>query len=268
MFSLATVQSIFGSGSSLETQIFAPRSRANPVINPDLAIKNADKNQERDIARAAKEPTAARDIANFKAAVAKAGSAEALAKDPKVLRVLLTASGLSDQTDALGLARRVLLSDLSDENSVANQMEAVDSRWTQFANDYKLKTTGFAFLKTAAGQEFVAQGYAKERWLASLEESTPGLPLALSFRDIAKGATDATDALAVLGNSVLREVVTVAYNIPREIALQSEQTQIRIVNKAFNVKNLQDPSFVDALARRYLTVLNGQLSAGSTGITV
>lgn len=264
MTSLAIVQAIFGAGSSLETQLFAPRTQTATQTNPTAAIKNADKNKEKGIASAAKEPVAAREIARFKTAVAKASTAEELVKNPTALRVLLTASGLSDQTEALGLARRVLLSDLTDKRSVANQMAAVDSRWKKFATDYNLAGSGFAFLKSAAGQEAVAKGYAKERWLASLEESTPGLPLALSFRET---ASQAKDALAILGNPVLREVVTVAYNIPREIALQSLQTQIRIVDKAFDVKKLQDPSFVDGVARRYIAVLNGQISSGSGGIT-
>ena len=91
------------------------------------ALQRAERNKQRDLARAVTQPEMKRDIAAFRAAVARAGSAEALLRDPAAMKVLLTANGLGDHIGHGALARRALLSDVSDSGSLANRLP--DARW-------------------------------------------------------------------------------------------------------------------------------------------
>ncbi len=64
--------------------------------DPLTALRLAQKNRTREVAATAKEPETLRDIAAFRKAVGKAGTAADALADPAVMKVLLSANGLSD----------------------------------------------------------------------------------------------------------------------------------------------------------------------------
>jgi hypothetical protein len=264
MFSVGQLQGLFGAGGSVEASLFGARTQAAPSGDPVAALRNAQKNEARDVARVAKQPIPARDVARFKAAVGEADTVDELLKDRDALKVMLTAFGLEDQINSPGLVRRALKSDLTDPKSVANQLANSDARWRTAAAAFQLHARGLTEIKKAVIQDLTAERYVKEVWYKSLDASTPGLSTVLAFRDRAKTGTD---ALKVLGDPLLRNVITTAYNIPREIARQSLDSQKKAINTALDVSKLQDQGFVDNIARRYLMVVNGQSSFGSGGIT-
>jgi hypothetical protein len=76
------------------------------------------------------------------------------------------------------------------------------------------------------------------------------------FKDIAANLEDATD---VLGSPLGREVITVAFNIPKQIAVQSMVAQEKAINQRLNPARLADPQYADMIAQRYLIMLNGGL---------
>lgn len=226
--------------------------------NPVTALQSAEKSQARDVARTASEPAVKRDIAAFRAAVGKAKDATALLSDPNALKVLLAANGLADQAQYGALAKRALLSNPSDPKGLLAKL--TDPRWKTVASTYNFATQGLAVLRNPKVLDTLANAYAEVTWRKSLDATTPGLSNALTFRAQAAGTTS---VLQILGDPVLREVVTTALAIPKEIAFQSLAAQERAIATRLDVKQLQDTRFVENFARRYLLAAAAATSTGT-----
>jgi len=95
----------------------------------------------------------------------------------------------------------------------------------------------------------LADAYAEVKWRKALDATTPGLSNALTFRARAK---DVTSALQILGDPVLREVVTKALGIPKQIAFQPLGAQEIAITSRRRIERLSDTKFVEAFAQRYL----------------
>ncbi len=104
--------------------------------------------------------------------------------------------------------------------------------------------------------EDVRTNYIAEKRLDMLDQQLPGLGSAVLFKQIAANLKDATD---ILGSPLGREVITTAFNIPKQIALQSLFAQEKVINQRVDASKLQNENYVDIIAQRYLLVLNGGL---------
>ena len=217
------------------------------LTDPVAALNLAERTKTKQVAAEAKQPEVALAISRFKKAVGAAKDVTALLKDPAVLEVLLTANGLGGQKVYPALARRALLSDASDPKSLANRLS--NKAWKQTAATYDFAKKGLAVLKTPAVLATLTQGYAEVKWRQSLDAATPGLSNALTFID---RAATAKSVDAVLGDGTLRTVVTTALGIPAQIAFQTIEAQERAIGSRLDVKRLQDPKFVQTMARQYL----------------
>ncbi len=224
--------------------------------DPLTALKLAETNQTADIASTEKQPAVARDIAAFQKAIAAAPDTATLLKNPDFLKVLLTANGLGDQLAYPALAQKVLLSDPSDSNSLVSRL--ANTTWTATNKTYQFSTKGLAVIQDPAVQAKLADAYAEVQWRQSLDASTPGLSNALTFRAQAATITSPYD---ILGNAILRDVVTTALGLPEEIAVQPVETQAAAITSRMALSQLKDPRFVDTLTQRYL--LDKQASAAA-----
>jgi hypothetical protein len=206
--------------------------------NPLVALQMAQKNRDREVATAARQPETQRDIAAFRNGIAKAKSIGEALDNPAVMKVLLTANGLAD---------RVLLSDPEEQGSLVNRMAS--ARWTAVVKAFDFANAGLDALKDPALQTRLADGYVEVNWRKGLEKATPGLADALDFRE---RASKFKNAVEILGDPVLRRVVTTALGIPQQIAFQELPAQERAITNRLDISRLQDPKFVDALSQRYL----------------
>lgn len=249
---------------SFDFNLLQPRfgGGAGSGLNPVTALRLAEANQTKSIAATARKPEIAREVEAFRAAVARAPDIETLLKDPRALKVLLTANGLGDQAQYTALAQKALTSDPDDPASLANRLG--DRRWIAAAETYQFSSKGLDILRKPEVLDRIADGYAEIAWRRSLDETTPGLSDALTFREQAKDVTSATE---ILGNSVLRRVVTTALGLPPQIAFQSLDTQERAITSRLDVSRLQDKSFVDKFTHRYLlaAAAANQLASGGAG---
>ncbi|RVT95662.1 DUF1217 domain-containing protein [Rhodovarius crocodyli] len=218
----------------------------NPILAYRLNIK--DGAEAKALARVAKEPDVQRSMDQFTKAVAQAKDIKSALKDPRILGVLMTAMGLGDATNQSGLATRALLSDLSDTKSLANNLS--DSRWKNAAKSLDLFSKGLDALKDPKLQATLKEGLQRAKWYEKLDGDVAGLSDALAFKD---KASTATDVYTVLGDPILRRVVTGALGLPTTIAIQSVETQARAVSSRLNLEKLQSPKEVQKLIERYLT---------------
>ena len=242
----ATILSTLNGGAAA-TPALVSRSVAVSTGNPLTDLKRAQRNQTAEVARTAKDPMVARDIAAFKAGVAKAGGIDAALGNPAVLKVLLTANNLGAQVHYTGLAKKVLLSDPADANGLARKIG--NAAWLNAAKTYDFKQNGLTKLRDPAVVATLTDAYAQVAWRQSLDKATPGLANALAFLQQAHSAKTAYD---ILGDPINRAVVTTALGIPRQIAFQPLTAQENAITARLDVKQLQDPKFVANLTSRYL----------------
>lgn len=226
--------------------------------NPITALNNAEQNQTQDIKATAAEPAVARAIASFTAAVKAATSPQQLLSNPTVMQVLLTANGLADQIPYTALAQKTLLSNVNDSNSLANQL--TDTRWKPMVQTYDFANKGLSVIQNPSVISTIANGYAEVTWRTSLDQTTPGLSNALDFL---ANASTATNVDQILGDPVLRSVVTTTLGIPLQIAFQPLEAQQKAITSQLDISKLQDPKFVQQFAQRYLIAM-AQQSAGSS----
>jgi hypothetical protein len=216
--------------------------------------------EARALDRIAREPMQARTLDQFRRAVERAPDVASALRDPRVLGVIATALGIPDAAGQPGLAMRALLSDPTDEASLVNRLP--DRRWKAAAETLRLDQRGLDALRDPELQNRLAEGLRRARLRENLEGSQPGLGDAMLFRE---SAGNAQGAFGVLGNPVLRRVVTTALGLPREIALQSVEAQARALEARLDVSKLKDPREVQRLAERYLIARAGEASGGVAG---
>lgn len=254
------VAAFFGQPSGLTGALFQ-RGPTAATTEPSIALRRAEQNQADQMARQARQPQTARELERFQQGVARAQSVDDLLRNRDVLRVMLTARGLESQINAAGLVRRVLTSDLSDPNSAANQMGRAQPAWLALAREMDFRRDGLANIKNSTAVARLQADYVEARWVDSLEQQAPGLSFAFEFKQRARTIDS---EIRVLGDPVVREVVTTTLGIPREIARLSLEAQERAIRNRLDVKDFQDPQFVDNFARRYLLAVN----TGSGNINV
>jgi hypothetical protein len=244
---------IEGGGSSTGTGVSS--------TDPLTALTMAEQNQTADVAKEAKTPTVARAIAAFTQGIANAKTIQQALQNPYVLQVLLTANNLGDQTGYPALARKALMSNPNDANSLANQLSSTNSNWLSAAKTYNFYKNGLAELQNPKIQATLTNAYAEISWMNSLDKTTPGLSMALQFRQMASSLTSVDQ---ILGNNVSWQVVLNALGIPQQIAFQDTTAQEQAVSSRMNVKDLQDPTFVTRLTDQYLLAMQQQNQSSST----
>lgn len=228
-------------------------------FDPVAALQLAQANQTKDVALEAQQPQVARDIATFTKAVQTATSPAQLLDNPTVLNVLLTANGLGSNAGFTALAQKALLSNQNDTNGLANQLASSNPQWLSTTKTYDFANKGLSIIQNPSVISTVTNGYAEVLWRQSLDQQTPGLSSAL---DLIQNASKFTSAVQILGDPILRDVVTTALGIPQQIAFQDLGAQEKAITDQLDVSKLQDPKFVQNLADLYLT--NKQSAASQT----
>jgi hypothetical protein len=250
---LSQVQALFGVASSGT----ASGSAAEAI--PALRRVTAEGAEAKGIEREKKDPVTLSALAQFRTALDKAETIEEALQDPRILKVLAPAVGLAGEEANAGMVRRALLSDPEDDKGLAAQL---GSAWQNAAATLGVFETGLEGLRDAALVETLSSAYLKYQYRTGLDEQQAGLSDALYFLEAASGATDVYD---VLGNSVLRRVVTGALGLPDSMAVQSVETQGRAVTSRLRLDSLQDDTAVRKLAERYLIAAANAAAESSAG---
>lgn len=232
----------------------ATSSPAQALVNYNLAVANS----ATDIAQEEDTPAVQRDIAAFTSAVTSATSVEQLLSNPTVLKVLLTANGLSDEDSYTALAQKTLMSNLKDPDSLVNQLDNTD--WTNLVSSYDFYDNGLSTIQNGATITSITNAYAETLWRNSLDTTTPGLSNALAFRDEASSITSVDQ---ILGDSAMRDVVTTVLGLPEQIAEQPLSQQEDDISSRVDLSNFQNSGYVDTMVQQYL-ILKATSASSST----
>ena len=253
---LSLLQSLnTSSGSDLTSILYGGGTQ--PSGNPVASLIQAEQNQTKDITQQENDPETKRDIAHFLSVVKTAPDLKTLLSDPIAAKVFLTANGLGDQAQYPALAIKALSSDPSKTDNLASTLS--DPAWLTTAKTYDFATKGLSVLKQQTSLDAITNGYAQVQWESSLDQTTPGISAALDFRSRASTFKTADQ---ILGDANVRAVVTGALGIPEQIAFQPLEAQEKAITSRLDITKLQDPKFVEQLARSYL--VQNQSSSSST----
>lgn len=200
-------------------------------------------------------------MGRFEDALERARDVRAALRDPRVLGVIGTALGIPEAATQPGLAVRALTSDPADRRSVVNTLP--DRRWKAAAETLRLHARGLDGLKDPKVQEQLAEGLRRAEWRRQLEQRAPGLGDAMLFRE--RAATGVSNTFELLGNPVLRRVVTTALGLPPQLALQSVEAQARAVEARLDVGRLRNPAEAQRLVERYLIARAGEAQPDGAG---
>lgn len=364
---LSSISMLFGSTASsggVDFSFLTKGASASSTAAADVgtiksALVNADKNEAKQLAQAAKDPQVVKDLARYEKVLKSAKSIDDVLNDPIARKVLMTANGLKADVDNIGLLKKALTSDPNDSKSVANKMASINGGWIDFAKKYDLAEYGLdalypqqdgmkgrwrvtieregepieAMLQITQvhgayqaeidgvavpisvsgdqvtldtiwrdgedalhttrlvgvlgkdglsgaqyddGQKLdtgwsaeayfkdslrdVKTNYIAEKRLDMLDAQLPGLGSAILFKQVASTFKTPID---ILGSPLGREVVTTAFNIPKQIAVQSIEAQVKAISTRMDPAKLANAKFADTVAERYLIMLNG----GTGGVT-
>ncbi len=214
------------------------------------------------MARLSRDPALSRQLDAFARAVERAPDLKTALRDPRVLGVLLPAMGLPDAVGQPGLALRALTSDPKDPEGLLARLP--DRRWRAAAETLDLAGRGIEGLRDPALGATLADGLRRLAWQRELDARHPGTGDAVAFQGRAARARSTLD---VLGDPVLRRVVTGALGLPPQLALQSVEAQARAVSARLDVARLQDSREAARIAERYVLAAAGSASgAGGVGL--
>ncbi|GJL95957.1 MAG: flagellar protein [Hyphococcus sp.] len=209
-----------------------------------------------------KSPTLAQNIEYFRENISKATTAEDLVSDRRLLTVALGAFGLGDEIGKKAFVQRILEGGTEDGRSLANRVS--DPRYKKFAEafDYGNITNGSNILLQDFREDIVAR-YKSLEFERAVGEVDDDMRLGMNFRreipEIADPETAETTAwFQIMGQRPLREVLSVALNIPRDVGSLDIDRQAEIfADKAqqllgdSNPAIFDDPEMVDEVLRRF-----------------
>jgi hypothetical protein len=206
-----------------------------------------------------KQASVQQKIAYAKDVVAKAKTVDDLLNNRKFMEFALSAFGLESEIDKKGLLKKVLLSDLTNIDSLANRMN--DTRYQDIASRLQLKSLGVEGPRAPGVMDGLVARYIKNEFEKSQGNASPGLREALYFKE---NASKINSPWAILGDKVLREVVTTTLGIPKELAIQGVEAQATYLSKKVDIEKFKDKRFVETFIQRYLTTRD-QETATSNG---
>ncbi|PWK59792.1 DUF1217 domain-containing protein [Roseicyclus mahoneyensis] len=230
---------------------------------------------ENQVARFAGDPAGTRDVAYFREKIGQVTDAAGLVSDFRLLRVALGAFGLQDDLPNRAFIQKVLSDPVTADTALVNRL--ADKRYRAFAEAFgfggplppRNRLPGFAdnILARSTRQDF-------ERAVGS---QSPDMRLALAAqREVpelaARGLTDTTSWLSVLGNPPLRKVFETAFGLPASIGTLDLDLQLkafrdgaRRLSGSSDFTQFTDPVRVEGLIRSF--TLRTEASAGPSPLT-
>lgn len=185
-------------------------------------------------------------------------SVDDLFANQRLLNFILKAYDMESEAQYPGKIRKILESDLTDSDSLANRFQ--DPRYQEMTEDFSFYIFGTTQLTSSPTVDDVVERFQQTEYEKYLDEQAPGVRVAIEFK---RRLEDVSTTVQLLGDSVLREVITVANYIPAEMAYQETEAQIATVEKKVDIDELKnDPDMVEKMVQRYLSIKDSEASSG------
>lgn len=189
-----------------------------------------------------------KDIDYFNKAVDKLKSVDDLFKDQRLVSFLAKSLNLSGEEQYPGKMKRILTEKVDDKNAVMNRLSS--KQYRNAADSLRLGESGLDRLKLAGTKESLIYGYKNTKFEESIGDENLAVRQARYFEKYA--STAAGTAYNVLGDPILREVVTYTLGLPQQIAVQPVETQAKAITDRVDIKKFADPKFRESFIKKFL----------------
>lgn len=223
-----------------------------------------------------RSPVLARDVDYFRENASKAQTAEALVNDRRLLTVALGAFGLDDEIGKKAFIQKILEGGTEKSNAFANRLNEPRFKAMTKAFGYGNITNGSSVLLESFREDIIAR-YKIRAFDRAVGDVDNDMRLALNFRREAPaiqsdGASEKVAWFQMMGQQPVREVLSVALNIPPSVAkLDIDRQQEMFADKAKKFFGSSDPAIfkdpekIDAVLRRFF--VNRQIEKGPSVLT-
>lgn len=208
------------------------------------AFQSLEKNRDLYVSRFKNSASFQKDIEYFKTKVAKAQTVDDFLNDPKLLTFAATAFGLEADLKYPARLKKVLKESLTKEDALAKKL--IDPRYAEMAKFFSFGDIGLTKVKVSVTQQELIDKYTTAAFEKAQGKTNPALRDALYFERKAGNVTNAYD---ILGDNVLRAVVTYALGLPPEIARQSVEKQAALITAKLDITKLQNTATTTAATK-------------------
>lgn len=187
------------------------------------AFRALQKDPQKYIDRFSKDKTVQKEIEYFTKKAPSFNSIDDLMKDRRALQFVLDSYGMGSEIDNAGRIRKILTEDPTNSNALVNKL--VDPRFKNLATSLRLDQ-GMDKLQSLVSTGAMKTNYIQNEFEEALGQQDNALRQAAYF---ARNTGTIQNVYSILGDKVLRDVVTSTFNLPKELAVQSVESQARVV---------------------------------------
>ncbi|HZH27271.1 MAG TPA: DUF1217 domain-containing protein [Azospirillaceae bacterium] len=222
-----------------------------PSLLPSVAYRIAEKQGEAGYQRFVGRRDVKMEVEKFKAGLESITSVDELFRNRRVLEFLAKATGNASEMEYPGRFRKALESDINDPKSLVNRMKNEILKETN--KKLKLSETGVETLKSEKVVNDLIDSYLRTQHEKELAAGNKEITNVRYFKQhISEVGTQ--NVYEILGDRVLREVVTKVLHLPKEIVNQTVEAQGRAITSRLDISRFSDPKFVDKFIEKYLSI--------------
>ena len=194
-----------------------------------------------------------KDIEYFQKKVGQIKTVDDFVKDPKLLALAATAFGLEADLKYPARLKKVLTESVGKDDSLANKL--IDPRYKEMAKFFAFGDVGLTKVKLSFTQKELVDKYTTAAFEKAQAQTNPALRDALYFERKIGNVQNGYD---ILGDNVLRAVVTYTLDLPPQIAIQSVEKQKALIEQKLDIKKFQNTNA--ATASRAITDATADLT--------
>lgn len=214
----------------------------------------------------AKSPARMRDEKYFINKISDIEDAGGLVADRTLLRVALGSSGLSSNEKNYFFIKKVLESDLSNPESLANKLS--DKRYLEFAYKFSFLTENLSTDEISNVKKNIILDWRKNNFIEAVGRENSSLRIALyaeqKLPEIAEGSlSDRGKWFAVLGSEPLREFFETIFGLPKSFSAIGIDRQAHIFGEKYrsyfignSINDISKDNLLQDIIRKYVIISN------------
>ena len=206
-----------------------------------VAFQALEKNRDRFLTQFKNSSTVTKEIDYFKAQLKKINTVEEFTKDPRLVKFAATAFGLEADIQYPARLRKVLTESVADDNALSNKLS--DPRYKEMAKFFGFGETGLTKAKLSFTQDDLFSKYTTAAFEKAQGQRNPALREALYFERKIGSITSTYD---IMGDTVLRSMVTYTLGLPPQIAVQSVEKQKALIDAKLNIDKFKNTAATNA----------------------
>ena len=216
------------------------------MLSTTAAYLAVSSNLSRAQAAVSANPAVQRQTAYYLANIGKVTTVKDFVNNYQLFSYAMKAYGLNDLTYAKGLITKVLDGGVTDKTALANTMS--DPRYKAFATAFDFVGKGADATKSTAATTDTMNKFIEQTLEDQQGNQNTGVKLALYFQ---RNAASVTSTYGLLADSAMLKVVQTTFGLSPNSAQADVDVQAAYLNKIMNIKDLQDPTKVNALVKRF-----------------